>query len=285
MVGDNRFVAVFTSTSDRRHALEDGPWHFFQSLMVFREARGLQKPLDVNFDSFSIWVQLHNLPVAYMHPDIVKEIGVQIGIVEDMDIGDGGRCLGKYARVRVLRPIHDPLLRYLSVVLDDDTSENLILLLYEKLPDFCHVCGRIGHLRKDCTDREADQEKTPFGEWMKAKKESEGRRNRVLPPDYSNFHNSGNENSTDHSKDFQEETQNSSANSPIVQNNDKAPLNSARKSNERKEWKKRARDSKQSKGSTFEKRLKTDGAIKFAPSVNKEFLVPAEAATQPRRTL
>lgn len=109
IVGDNRFVVVFGSDADKRHALEDRPWHFFQNFMLFREAKGIQNPIDVDFDTFAIWVQLHNLPLACKHPRIVEEIGSQIGIVEEIDVGEGGRCLGKYARVRVLLPLLQPL--------------------------------------------------------------------------------------------------------------------------------------------------------------------------------
>lgn len=35
LVGNNRFMAIFSTISDRTRALEDGPWHFFQSLLLF----------------------------------------------------------------------------------------------------------------------------------------------------------------------------------------------------------------------------------------------------------
>lgn len=47
IVGDNLFLVVFSSLSDRNHTLLHGPWHFFQSLMIFKEPKGLEKPSEV----------------------------------------------------------------------------------------------------------------------------------------------------------------------------------------------------------------------------------------------
>lgn len=183
VVGDNHFVAIFSSVSDRTRAMEDGPWHFFQSLLLFKEVRDLQNSVDVDFDEFQIWVQLHNLPVAYMHPQIVSEIGSSVGRVIEVDVGDGGHCLGKYARVRVGISISMPLQSGVFVSLDEGSPKKLIILMYEKLPDFCYGCGRLCHVVRDCTAAQIDKEKLPFGNWMKAKKEHEGRRTRVTHPD------------------------------------------------------------------------------------------------------
>lgn len=52
IVGDNLFVIVFSSDDDRRHALYDGPWHYFNCLMVFKAPVGLQNPTDIVFNEF-----------------------------------------------------------------------------------------------------------------------------------------------------------------------------------------------------------------------------------------
>ncbi|KAH6780166.1 hypothetical protein C2S52_011403 [Perilla frutescens var. hirtella] len=101
IVGDNLFVIVFGGDEDRRHALKDGLWYFFNSLMAFKAPVGFQNPGDVRFDKFSVRVQLHNLPLACMTPLAVRKIGEQVGAIEEVDVGEGGSCVGQFARVRV----------------------------------------------------------------------------------------------------------------------------------------------------------------------------------------
>ncbi|KAH6800961.1 hypothetical protein C2S52_001425 [Perilla frutescens var. hirtella] len=115
IVGDNIFVVIFASNEDKRHALVDGPWNFFDSLMVFKAPTGLQKPSDIRFEEFSIWIQIHNLPILCMNQATVRKIGEQVGDVEEVDVGDGGRCLGQFARVRVRRRISKPLQRCVQI--------------------------------------------------------------------------------------------------------------------------------------------------------------------------
>ncbi|TXG72139.1 hypothetical protein EZV62_000718 [Acer yangbiense] len=54
-------------------------------------------------------------------------------------------------------------------------TEDIVVvgLKYERLPDFCFVCGRIGHVVNECTDELArlgalDGSTTRFGQWLKA---------------------------------------------------------------------------------------------------------------------
>ncbi|KAH6800668.1 hypothetical protein C2S52_001132 [Perilla frutescens var. hirtella] len=170
IVRDNLFVIVFGSAEDRSHALHDGPWHFFNSLMDFKAPIGFQNPTDVRFDDISMWIQLHNLPIACMNPTYIRKIGAQVGKIQEIDVGEGGNCVGQFARVRVCRPIDKPLQRCVKVadVLTDESR--IILLLYEKLPDVCHACGRVGHVFRHCGDDDADKDNMGFGNWLRASK-------------------------------------------------------------------------------------------------------------------
>ena len=49
----------------------------------------------------------------------------------------------------------------------------MVSLKYERLPEFCYACGKIGHGMKECIDKEArkvalDGSQTRFGSWLKA---------------------------------------------------------------------------------------------------------------------
>jgi hypothetical protein len=71
--------------------------------------------------------------------------------VEDVDVtGDGvgwGRCL----RTKVYIDLMKPLERGRPLVIN--VNSIWVLFKYEKLPQFCYLCGRIYHADKPCTSR------------------------------------------------------------------------------------------------------------------------------------
>lgn len=174
IIGDNLFIAEFMNQSDKFRALNDGPWTFFNSLMSFIEPTDLQRAEQVIFEEFRVWVQLHNLPLICMHKTVISELGAMVGRVLEVDVGTDGKCYGKYARVRVSRSLNKPLQRCVTTAMEAGGSRSIILLRYERLPDFCYACGRVGHVMKDCDDDKANLTDPQFGAWMRAGKQEGG---------------------------------------------------------------------------------------------------------------
>ncbi|TXG67034.1 hypothetical protein EZV62_008309 [Acer yangbiense] len=82
-------------------------------------------------------------------------------------------CWDKFIRVKVQIDISKPLKRWLRLKLGKAEEIVVIGLKYERLPDFCYACGRIGHDIKECIDEEAkkgalDGSPTKYGQWVKA---------------------------------------------------------------------------------------------------------------------
>lgn len=168
IVGENLFILEFISLSDRRRALLDGPWNFFKNLVLFKEPRGFQNPTGIVFDEISMWVQCHNLPIAFMHQSIIRKIGEQLGCVLDIDVGERGQCLGRFARIRIRRNLSIPLQQCIWVQPSDSEEDIPILLLYERLPEFCFSCGRVGHTFRDCEEDNSVNMSHKFGAWLRA---------------------------------------------------------------------------------------------------------------------
>lgn len=74
-MGLNLFVISFALESDKRVALEEGPWHFFQDLMILKQTKPMQTPMEVEFKDITMWIQCHNVPFECMNPLIIKRIG------------------------------------------------------------------------------------------------------------------------------------------------------------------------------------------------------------------
>ncbi|KAL5779913.1 hypothetical protein ACOSQ2_010650 [Xanthoceras sorbifolium] len=61
--------------------------------------------------------------------------------------------------------------RGLRVEFSENGEASVIVLCYEKLPNFCYFCRRIRHLVRECTECDCDLLDTTalkFGAWMRA---------------------------------------------------------------------------------------------------------------------
>ncbi|KAL5832251.1 hypothetical protein ACOSQ4_017605 [Xanthoceras sorbifolium] len=163
-----RFKCVW----DRKCILEGGPWYFDKQLIVLQEAEGLGKLSDADFKSFPIWIQLYNVPLAWLNKNAGYFLGGMVGIVKEVDTGESGKCAGSFIRARFLVDVSKPLIRGLRVNLEDDSCCSVVVC-YERLPNFCYFCGRIGHLIRECRDNvkgAVEGLDIKFGVWLRAPK-------------------------------------------------------------------------------------------------------------------
>lgn len=172
----------FKSLQDRRQAILGGPWNFFRDLIIFREPRRLQTPSSMTFDDLAIWVQCFNVPLVLMHKDFLEKVGSQIGEVEEIDTRDNGFAMGRFARIRIRIDVNKPLRQYVRIAVNQREEDIIIILSYERLPDFCYNCGCIGHSFRDCEIVPVEQGKFTFGSWLKAPAKGGGIKPRTLSP-------------------------------------------------------------------------------------------------------
>ena len=105
---------------------------------------------------------------------MTKKIGVvlgeTIGDVEEIDAERGQMALGRYLRVRVSINISKPLKRGSRIALSGGESI-LAIFKYERLSDFCYICGRLTHQELECDEvvkmrKMGEKAKREYGPWM-----------------------------------------------------------------------------------------------------------------------
>ncbi|KAL5774833.1 hypothetical protein ACOSP7_012390 [Xanthoceras sorbifolium] len=151
-----REVSIESIGVNLKRVLEGGSWSFDKNLLVLKEAVGIRRVADVNFTLAHFWVQIYNLPLASMN----KKMGEFLG-----------GLIGEFLRVRVLIDVLKPLKRGLRFMFGDNGEECSVLLRYERLPNFCYFCGKMGHLLRECRDNEKEVVEgaaLKYGVWLRA---------------------------------------------------------------------------------------------------------------------
>ncbi|TXG60460.1 hypothetical protein EZV62_015033 [Acer yangbiense] len=172
LIGENTFMFYFVNRVDRNRFWQRGPWHFGKSLIVLEKPVGFGDIKNLKFSRAEFWVQVHDIPISCMNRRSAKWLAKQIGGVIEIPV-ESKECWGKFIRVKVEIDISKPLKRWLRLKLDKSDIIVVVGLKYERLPDFCFVCGKLGHVVKDCLDEEARSgvlggSSPKFGSWLKA---------------------------------------------------------------------------------------------------------------------
>ncbi|KAK3037839.1 hypothetical protein RJ639_031880 [Escallonia herrerae] len=75
----NLFIFRFTSEAKRSWVIRQGPWHFENNLLVFKQFRGEEQPSTIKFLEADFWVHVLNLPLGSMNSSVGERIGNKIG--------------------------------------------------------------------------------------------------------------------------------------------------------------------------------------------------------------
>lgn len=121
------------------------------------------------FNVAPLWVQVWNLPVHWLSKDVGRKIGLVFQGIREVIIPQTGGKEGRHMKLSVMADISQPLLRGTTVKLEGKLK--WINFKYEKSPDFCYRCGRIGHSEKNCkvsVMTETGHLENQYGPWLRA---------------------------------------------------------------------------------------------------------------------
>lgn len=86
-----------------------------------------------------------------------------MGNTIEVNTDEGGSAIGKYLRIKVWFDIRKPLLRGVTMEVGPNGKTQWCLIKYEFLPNFCYVCGLLGHVDGECSKGCWKEKKKPFG--------------------------------------------------------------------------------------------------------------------------
>lgn len=148
VLGENIFLVEFEHLWDTSRVLEGRPWVFEGSLFAVVDFSGTVPPAEMNFEKVSFWVQMFNLPLAFMSETMGVSLGNSVGVVEEVESDEYGIGWGEYLRIKICLDISKPLARGRILKLKETIT--WVAFQYERLPRFCFQCGAIRHGPAGC---------------------------------------------------------------------------------------------------------------------------------------
>ncbi|KAI8016633.1 Uncharacterized protein LOK49_LG05G03299 [Camellia lanceoleosa] len=148
VVGENLFLLQFDHLVDKTKVLTNGPWSFDKHLLLLDNFDGSLQPSEVLLTYADFWIHAYDLPLVCMTREVGLLIGRHLGEFLDMDYGAAGTAWGRFLRIRVKINVSHALRWGMKISLP---GRNVVWVsfTYERLPNFCYFCGKIGHGDKD----------------------------------------------------------------------------------------------------------------------------------------
>lgn len=149
---NNVFLFQFENEEDKRDVYLESPWSITNSLLNLQPLKEGMTVSEVDFSTCPMWVQIHGLPVEKMTRANAEIIGKRLGRLLALETASDNFLLARsFLRVRVEVNINQALVKGFWLKGKADSSrDRWISYKYERLPDFCYACGRIGHDKKGC---------------------------------------------------------------------------------------------------------------------------------------
>jgi hypothetical protein len=150
ILASNKFLFTVQNEAVFKRIIHQGPWNIRNCLLVLCPWSPSLAIDEVKLDFCPFWVQVHNLP--HQHMTVKNAVGIGKGIGDFLELDNvfsGSLICRQYIRFRINVNTSKPLAS--GFYLDrPNMAPHWIAFKYERLDDYCVLCGLIGHKRGQC---------------------------------------------------------------------------------------------------------------------------------------
>ena len=152
-VKDNTFIIIVQDESTTLKILDQVPWGVMKknfSVKTWPQELALE---EINMEMVLFWIQIRGVPPYLSSEKNLRCLASNIGKVEEIE--DPRKDRG-FLRARVAVDTTKPLTTGCWLPRADN-GETWVEVRYERLQDFCYICGRIGHANNDGSQSEGNK--------------------------------------------------------------------------------------------------------------------------------
>lgn len=148
--------------------LSEEPWWFDKKVLCLHTISSDERLSEIKPHHTPFWIRIYDLPLSQRSHETAKAIGNKMGEFMEWDGSEKGSH-GRFLCLRTRLDLTKPLRRG-SMTITDNGVPNKVFFKYERLQDYCYICGMLGHTIRDCNDNceEEDGEGTNhnnYGPW------------------------------------------------------------------------------------------------------------------------
>lgn len=158
------FLFQFYHNDDMQWVLNGGPWTFDNTLLVTSVIKQGEDPTKVLLVYADFWIQIYDLPVGFMSEAVGKQLSNFFGSFIQYDAKNNSNIWREFMRLRVRVDVGKPLKRKKKICKKDKT-EVVVQCKYERLGDFCFVCGLLSHTERFCKKKLEESGGSVAREW------------------------------------------------------------------------------------------------------------------------
>ncbi|XP_074376703.1 uncharacterized protein LOC141718222 [Apium graveolens] len=164
------FLFQFYHQEDLLWVFNGGPWSFDSAMLVLNKIPLGEEPLNVSLWFLEVWIQIHDLPKGFMAEVVGRQLGDFFGEFLQYDVKNNSSIWMEYMRIKIKLDVRKPLKRRKKIKRKNGT-EFVVTCKYERLGDFCFICGLVSHTERFCRrnlDKRSEEGVKDWGPWLRA---------------------------------------------------------------------------------------------------------------------